>query len=210
MTLQAIRRGTWLAVQLQIVWVLLIYLAAWVMQQHLAQQQQPSVFSQTLVHVLALAATLGALSCRPWLLPAPRKLSEAGLLPPAAGAAAEAAPGHDEGKEGEGSRVDVAAEASSRQPGLVAEGEENRGADRGEPSKMQTQSQVAFPKRTACYTRSSSHMHAICVLSCLMNAIYILVSDKVYSCIAMCARIACLICPKSGDDEGLRCAWCRM
>ncbi|BDA45975.1 probable phosphatidylinositol 3,4,5-trisphosphate-dependent Rac exchanger protein at N-terminal half [Coccomyxa sp. Obi] len=113
---RAIRRGTWLAVQLQTVWVLLLVLAS-VLAQHFLSQQ-PSSFlkslAQAAVPVLTALCALSALSWQPWQLPAAKKLPEAA---PAAAETTVPAATAEESQEAEaagGRRVDATAEGRDR------------------------------------------------------------------------------------------------
>ena len=113
--LQAIRRGTWLALQLQAVWVLLLVLAS-VLAQHFLSQQPPSVFNslaQAAVPVLTVLCALSALCWQPWQLPAAEKLPEAAPAAPEtktpAGAAEESQAPRAPGVR----RLDVGADATA-------------------------------------------------------------------------------------------------
>ncbi|CAL8462122.1 g1653 [Coccomyxa elongata] len=119
---RAIRRGTWLAVQLQAVWVLLLVLAS--VLAHVFLSQQPHSFlkslAQAAVPVLTTLCALSALSWQPWQLPPAKKLPEA---TPAV--AKTATPADEDSREAEGPsgrRVDMGVDATAEGRGK-AEGE---------------------------------------------------------------------------------------
>lgn len=111
-SMQAIRRGTWLAVQLQAVWVLLLVLAS-VLANHFLSQQPHSFLKslvQAAVPVLTTMCALSALTWQPWQLPPAKKLPEA---TPAATKTATPADGASQEAEGPSRRmVDMGVDAT--------------------------------------------------------------------------------------------------
>ena len=70
MGLQAIRRGTWLAVQLQLVFACMAFLLTFQALQYASQQPQSGWLHalEAAVPYLAASAVAGALLCRPWAI----------------------------------------------------------------------------------------------------------------------------------------------
>ena len=76
--MQAIRRGTWLAVQLQLVFACMAVLLTFQALQYISQQPQSGWLHalETAAPYAAASAVAGALLCQPWTIPRQRQASD--------------------------------------------------------------------------------------------------------------------------------------
>jgi hypothetical protein len=154
--MQGIRRGTWLAIQLQVAWVLLIALGAALLQQRISASSAPGSASDgiagVMLPVLASLIALSALALRPWQL-APPKQREAGE-----GSSREE--GAQPGKEDGGKEVDVGQESK----GAGRQKEPTQPSDLFEPTEvLACTSSTEQAYHTSCQVLSRLNLLSICM-----------------------------------------------